>query len=316
MGQRSHRLLIAGTVTAAAALLLALAAAAQQVPTFRSDVRLVRMLVTVKDSYGNLIGNLDRNDFSIFDNGIQQQIAVFDRQSSQPLSIALLVDTSGSTAKDLKAEVEAVRKYLRDVFAEGNPDDAVSLFSFNWTVTEHTGFRRNLSEFDRQLRGLKAEAGTSLYDAIVFASRTLEQRDGRHVMVVVTDGGDTISHYSYQKALEALHMADAVFYGILVMPILNDAGRNVGGENALTQIGQSTGGKVFFPSGGHAIGDPLTEILKDLRTQYLLGFYPKDVPLPRNRFHSVKVQLNNPGLRPVSRSGYYGEYEDGRSTRP
>lgn len=302
------------TLAAAACLTLRLAAA-QQPPTFTSDVRLVRMLVTVKDIYGQLIGNLRRDDFALYDNGIKQEIKVFDRESSQPLSVALMVDTSASTAKDLKEEIEAVRKFLRGMLASGNPDDRVSIYSFNWVVTQHTPYTRSMSTLESGLKKLKAEAGTSMYDAIYLATHELERRDGRHVMVMVTDGGDTISKTTFQEALRALHMADAVFYAILVMPITNDAGRNIGGENALTTMSMQTGGRVFFPSSGGAVGEALTDILGDLRTQYLIGFYPAGVPLTKERFHRVKIVLGSPDLRAITRSGYYGEY-DKSSARP
>ena len=98
------------------------------------------------------------------------------------------------------------------------------------------------------MKQLKSEGGTSLYDAIFLASRELEFRDGRHVMVLVTDGGDTTSNKNYHQALEAAQLADTVMYPVLVVPITNDAGRNIGGENALTTLAAGTGGKVFTPS--------------------------------------------------------------------
>jgi Ca-activated chloride channel family protein len=145
-----------------------------------------------------------------------------------------------------------------------------------------------------------------MYDAIYFASRELEERDGRRVIVVVTDGGDTTSGKTYHEALEAAHMADAAIYSILVMPIRNEAGRNIGGENALTTLAQSTGGRVFSPSLGKELDRAFDEILRDLRTQYLIGFYPKNIPPTKERFHRLDVRVNRPDLRVISRNGYYG----------
>jgi Ca-activated chloride channel family protein len=123
---------------------------------------------------------------------------------------------------------------------------------------------------------------------------------------VVTDGADTVSSKNYHDALRAAHDADAVVYGILVMPITNDAGRHVAGEHALTGLAQSTGGKMFTP-GLNALDVAFDEILRDLRTQYLLGFYPKDVPPTKNAFHRIEIRAARPELRVVSRTGYYGE---------
>lgn len=286
-------------------LALLSAAAFGQDPVFRVDVQLVRILATVKDAGGELISSLTKDDFKIRDNGIAQEVKLFERRTEQPLSISVLIDNSGSTAKDLRFETDSVTRFLRAVVRDGNPDDAVALYSFNWEVRELSGFTRNLQRLERELKKLKGEAGTSLYDAIYVASEELRERDGRHVMIVVTDGGDTVSSTTYHKALEAVHRADAVAYAILVMPITNDAGRNTGGENALAQITTQTGGRVFIPSLNAGLDEAFDSILRELRTQYLIGYYPKNVPASKNRFHQLDIRTTRPNLRVISRTGYY-----------
>ena len=110
-----------------ACLLLSAAALtqAQEAPAFRVDVQLVRILATVKDPAGGLVGSLEKKDFEVRDNGVAQQIAVFERQTDQPLSVAIMIDNSGSTAKDLKYEIDSVSRFLRALLREGNPEDAV-----------------------------------------------------------------------------------------------------------------------------------------------------------------------------------------------
>ncbi len=282
-----------------AALLLA------QEQTIRVDVRLVRLLVSVKDASGNLIGALTRNDFQVTDSGVKQEIAVFEHHTEQPLSVALLVDTSGSTAKDLKYEVDSSIRFLRALVKEGNTGDALSFFSFNHDVTLHASFTRNPLQIERSLQKLKAEAGTSVYDAIWFGAAEVADREGRHVMVMVSDGGDTTSKRTYQDALRSLHRADAVIYSIVVTPVTNEAGRNVGGEHALISLSKSTGGRVFFPDVGPALDRAFAEILRDLRTQYLIAYYPKNLPESKSRFRSLSVSVARPDLRVLTRSGYY-----------
>jgi Ca-activated chloride channel family protein len=292
-------------------LVLALATAgflsAQTV--FRSNVRLVRILATVKDVNGNLVGSLGKADFRVYDNGVEQQIAVFDRESALPLSVAILVDTSASTGIDLKYETDSVNRFLKTLLREGNPDDQSALYSFNWQVTLQSFYTRRLERLEQVLRRLKSEGGTSMYDAIYLASQDLGERNGRHVMIIVTDGGDTTSSKSYHQALEAAQIADSILYPILVMPITNDAGRNIGGENALQTLASSTGGRVFAPSIGAELDRAFAEILRDLRTQYVIGFYPKGVPATKDRFHRLKIALNKPGLLAQYRTGYYGDSE-------
>ena len=290
----------------ALAAILTAAALAQEV--FRVDVKLVRVIATVKDTTGAAVGGLNKEDFTLFDNGVQQEIAVFDRHTAQPLSIALLIDTSGSTGKEMKFEVDSVTRFLNAVIRGGNPEDKVALYSFDWQVMRHVDYSRRPQAFERVLRKFRGEAGTSLYDGIYLASQDISERSGRHVLVVVTDGGDTVSSKNFHDALRAAHDADAVLYSILVMPITNDAGRNIGGENALAGLAQSTGGKVFAP-GINGLDMAFDEILKDLRTQYLLGFYPKNVPLTKDPFHKLAIKASRPNLRVISRTGYYGDFE-------
>jgi Ca-activated chloride channel family protein len=283
--------------------LLALPAGAQ----FRSNVTMVHLLVNVKDSLGNVVGSLDSKDFSIYDCGVRQEIAAFDRENAVPLSISLLVDTSGSTFKDLAYEKTSAEKFFKALLGQGNPKDAAALYSFNQDVTEVRGFTRRISQLSADLRSLRGDAGTSLYDAIRLASDSVGNRDGRHVIVLITDGGDTTSKSRYADALEAAHLADVVVYPILVVPITNNAGRNTGGENALTQIARDTGGRVFEPAVGAQLDQAFTDILHDLRTQYVIGYYPHDLPKDAPRFHLVRVEMKRSDLRPQTRTGYYGD---------
>lgn len=281
--------------------------ALSQTSVFKVDVQLVRVLATVKDANGKLVGSLNKEEFTIKDNGVPQQISVFEHHTETPLSIALMVDTSGSTAKDLKFEVTSVGRFLRSIFHEGNPQDRLAMYSFNWEIVRQWGYSHNLTQLEKSMRNFKAEAGTAMYDAIFLGSQDLEDREGRHVMVMVTDGADTGSSKTYHQALESLHRADAVFYAILVVPITNDAGRSTGGENALTTLARDTGGRVFAPSVGPGLDAAFDDILRDLRTQYLIGYYPKNVPLTKNPFHSTEIKTSRPDLRVISRNGYYGD---------
>jgi Ca-activated chloride channel family protein len=291
-------------------LLLGIGAAHAQLQEdapIRVNVRLVRILATVKDPSGALVGSLNKEDFQVRDNGVPQAISVFERQTDQPLSVAVLIDSSGSTAKDLRYETDSVTRFVRALLREGNPEDAVALYSFNWEIVKQNGFTRNVAAIDHSLRALRGQAGTALYDAILLASRDIEDRQGRKILVVVTDGGDTVSHTDFNRATEAAQLADAVIYPILVVPITNDAGRNIGGENALTTFALRTGGRVFSPTLGVEMDNAFDQILRDLRTQYLLGFYPHDVPPTSDRFHTLQVNARGPELRVLARSGYYGE---------
>jgi Ca-activated chloride channel family protein len=287
-------------------LLAAAVLCAQEPPTIRVDVNLVHVIATVKNQAGQLVGTLRREDFEIRDNGVPQEIRLFARQTDQPLSVALLVDTSGSTAKDLKYETDSAAKFLKALLAEGNPEDRVALYDFSYDVNSGS-FTRDFAHIERRLKLLHGEAGTSMYDAIWYAARDLENRQGRKAMVIVTDGGDTTSSHDLKQALRQAQMADAVVYPIVVLPITNDAGRNIGGEHALEFIAQGTGGRTFYPEVNAQLDRTFNDILTELRTQYLLGFYPRGVPPAKDPFHRLEVRVKSPELRVSSRNGYYGD---------
>jgi Ca-activated chloride channel family protein len=286
-----------------------IAPARPQDSVIKVNVRLVRMLVTVKDASGQLIGSLNKSDFAVSDNGVKQDIAVFERQTEQPLSVALMLDTSASVGIELRYELDSASKFLKGLVVEGNSDDAAALYSFDWRTTLLKSYTRRFALLDQALRQIKASGGTSLYDAIYLVSEELEDRPGRHVMVIVTDGGDTTSTKDFHQALEAAQRADTVIYPIVVIPIASDAGRNVGGENALTTMSAGTGGRVFRPSAAAELDRAFADILRDLRTQYMIGFYPKDVPPTKDRFHTLKVTTQGRNLRVITRNGYYGDSE-------
>jgi Ca-activated chloride channel family protein len=282
---------------------------AQPPTVFRSNVNLVRVLATVRTKAGKILGTLGKEDFEVYDNGVKQQIAVFEHQTEQKLSVVLLVDTSGSTAKDLKFESDSASHFLHVLLGEGNPLDRAALYSFNWQIREEVGFTHDLRLLDARVKLLHGEAGTAMYDAVYLAARNLEPREGRKVIVVVTDGGDTTSTKDVHQALEAAQLADAVIYAIVAMPITNDAGRNIGGEHALQFMADGTGGRTFLPTVGAEMDNAFSAIVAELRTQYLLGFYPHDVPPAKNRFHSLEVRVLHPDLRVSARNGYYGDVQ-------
>jgi Ca-activated chloride channel family protein len=276
-----------------------------ETPVFRSDVRLVRMLATVRDHAGALAGGLKREEFQITDSGVPQELAVFEATTEQPLSVAILIDCSASTYRVKRTELDSVRAFARSLFAGGNAADAAALYSFNAVITLEAGWTRSAERIERALGRLQSDGATALYDAITLSARDLTGRGGRHVVIVVTDGGDTFSKANYQQALEAAHLADAILYAVVIVPVVEDPGRNTGGEHALVAMAGSTGGRAFLPGTQKELDDAFGEILRDLRTQYLLAYYPRGVAATRDRFHEVQLALTRPGFAVTSRRGYF-----------
>jgi Ca-activated chloride channel family protein len=299
-----------------AAALCAAALLAQQPTVFRANVNLVRVVATVKTQTGQIVGTLAKDEFEIYDNGVKQPVAVFEHQTEQALSVVLMVDTSGSTAKELKYEADSASRFFHALLGEGNLQDSAALYTFNWEIREQQPYTRDLKALDGRLKLMHGEAGTAMYDAVYLGAQRLESRQGRKVIVVVTDGGDTVSKVTVHKALEAAQLADAAIYAIVVMPITNDAGRNIGGEHALEFMADGTGGRCFQPTVGAELDKAFTSIITELRTQYLLAYYPQNVPLNKDRFHKLQVRVTRPDLRVSARTGYYGEVEGSHGGSP
>ncbi len=274
--------------------------------TLKVDVNLVNVYVTVTDAHGSPIGGLTKENFVLNEDGHEQKIAVFDRESALPLSIALAVDTSLSTRHDLPLEIASAKRFAQDIV---RPIDALSVYGFSEVVREATrGFTPDLKQIDESLDHIRVGAATALYDAIYLVSRALDKRKGRKVIVLITDGGDTISKIDYKQAVRAAQEAEALVYSIIVVPIESSAGRETGGEHALIQLSEDTGGKYYYATSMAQLDDAFHKISDELRTQYLLAYYP----LQRtsfSQFRRIEVKVvgvpESPAYRVRHRAGYY-----------
>jgi Ca-activated chloride channel homolog len=288
-------------------LLAAAALAVAQPPetTLKVDVRLVNIFVTATDDHGAPVTNLAKENFRLKEDGKEQKIAVFDRESALPLSIMLAVDTSLSTRKDLPLELASARKFSHTIL---RPQDGLALYKFSEIVNEVVPFTSDLKKIDAGIDRIRNGAGTALYDAIFVGAQALARRQGRKVMVVITDGGDTVSQMDYKAALRSAEEAEALVYSIIIVPIEASAGRDTGGEHALIQISEDTGGKYYYATSLPQLDDAFHKISDELRTQYLLAYYPSQ-RYSDSEFRRVEVELVNPpagsSYRLRHRAGYY-----------
>ena len=292
--------------------------AQEEGPRFRVDVKLVTLVATVKNKSGVPVTELEKEDFTVLASGVPQQIAIFERQTDRPLSVILLFDSSPSVAKELKFEQDAAVRFVRNLLGGGaHPQDRIAVYKFCDYVEEVQGFTASPERLERAIFSIRIQGGTSLYDALYMAAQKLERREGRKVIVVVTDGGDTTSRMKFAEALETVQLADAVVYSIIVVPITSDAGRNLGGENALKTMSASTGGLAFRQHSDADLDKAFRQIERDLRVQYLLGFYPQGISAGPERFHRIEVLVNRPGFQVLARTGYFSGPEGDRpSTHP
>src|ERR1017187_1872188 len=292
---------IAGTALAA---LLCSPLAAQEV-TLHVDVKLVDVFVNVTDTNGAIVGGLAREDFAISEDGRPQEIGVFERQSELPLNLTLAIDTSGSVHKDMATEADAARRFAHALL---RPQDQMSLMQFATEVRELTPFTNKVAQIDHGLGQLHGDWATSLYDAICQASGRLGGKEGRRVLVLVSDGDDTASNASYGRAVEQALRNEVMIYSIIDVPIEASAGRDLGGEHALITLAEQTGGKSFYVSDG-GLDKAFARVSDDLRSQYLLGYYPQHQE-PGVNFHRVLVTVPRAATQAFNiryRAGYYAD---------
>jgi Ca-activated chloride channel family protein len=274
------------------------------------NVKLVNVFTNVTDSTGAIVGGLTKDDFAVAEDGRPQRIAVFERQSELPLSLVLAIDTSGSVHKDLPLEQEAAHKFVHALL---RGQDQMSLFEFATDVRQVVPFTNQASRIDRGLATLRGGPSTALYDAVYLASENLKKQNVsgkpvRKVLVLVSDGGDTADTITYADALEQALRGEVMVYSIIDVPIEASAGRDTGGEHALITLSEQTGGKHFYANEG-GLEKAFAQVSEDLRTQYLIGYYPANQP-PGLAFHRIRVTVPRAEAKSFDiryRTGYYAD---------
>lgn len=279
-----------------------------QVPTIKVQTRLVNVAVNVVDAHGTPVAGLTQADFQISEDGKPQKISFFEKESSTPLSIVLAIDASESVLHDERLEKDAARHFVDALLRD---QDELDLMDFSDTVREIVPFTNQKKRIERGLNDLQRGDETALYDAIYLGSQRLADTrtdaGRRRVLVLITDGGDTKGS-RYEQALEQAQRAGAMVYSLIIVPIAADAGRNTGGEHALIQMAEDTGGKYYYVEDPKDLEPAFTHLSDDLRTQYVLGYYAPHGGRDQS-FRTLKVQMKDPALRGKYslryRTGYY-----------
>src|SRR5215470_2677366 len=276
---------------------------AQAPPPIKVDVKLVNVFVNVTDGNGSTVGGLTKDDFTLAEDGHPQKIAVFERQSDMPLSIVLAIDTSGSVNKDLTIEKRAARSFVHSLL---RPVDRLDLIDFSSDVREVVPFTNKLNKIDYGIENLMTGPATALYSAVYLSAQSLAPQSGRKVLILISDGGNTVKGTDYADALEQAVRSETMVYSIIDVPIAADAGRDTGGEHAMITLSQETGGKYYYADSQH-LDAAFQKVSEDLRTQYLLAYYPVH-RLADSDFRTISVTLKQPPNTHYTvrhRTGYY-----------
>lgn len=277
----------------------------QEPPPIRVEVNLVNVIASVLDASGKPLSELSKDDFELLEEGKPQKIEVFEAETQQPLDLALMIDTSLSTLKDLKFEQEAAAHFIRQVVRR---DDRVAVFQFSDSVLQLSEFSSDVPSLQAAVRGMDSGAGTAMYDAIYLGAQALEKRPGgrRRVIILVTDAGETTSVTRFEEARRLALRAEAMLYTILIRPVKSESGRNTGGEHALITITDVTGGAMYYPDSAADFEAIFDRIDRELRTQYRLGYYPDPRP-PARSFRRVELRVRTCSEAAASDSGPAGK---------
>ncbi len=289
---------------------------AQEQPVFSTDVKVVNVLATVRDKRGELVGSLNQDDFLVFEDGRPQTIRYFARESNLPLTLGLLVDTSGSQRRVLDAERGACLRFFDQVVRERK--DQVFILQFDTVVQVRQALTSSVGKLDDALAYVDSETmnqvrarnggGTLLYDAVIQASEEIMQKQtGRKAVIVLSDGVDIGSGGTLKESVDAAQRADTLVYSILY----SDSGAyglfgGPDGKRVLQELSKETGGSFFEVSKKQPVDKVFQILEEELRTQYSIG-YTSDKPVTVSEFRSLELRAKQKNLVVQARREYWAQ---------
>jgi VWFA-related protein len=302
-----------------------------ELPTFQSNVSVVNVFFNVKDKHGNLIPDLKKDDFQIYEDGKPQTVKYFSAESNQPLTLGILIDTSASQERVLPMEKEVGAAFLNDVL---RPKDLAFLISFDVEVDELHDFTSDAHQLRTAMDKCKINTGgnvyggipgvgqgpipqsgipkgTLLYDAVYLASHDkLSQEVGRKAMILLTDGEDQGSQMTIRNAIEAAQKADSIVYVLLIADRGFYNGMGYSGVGEMKKMTAETGGRVIEVGNKiEKLREAFNQIATELRSQYSIGYTPTNGKRDGS-FRKIEIKVgSNKDFKIQSRNGYYAPTE-------
>ena len=288
-----------GWLCAAFVLGVSVALGAQQ-PTFRSGTQTVPLYITVTDAAGRLVPGLTKDDFTVLDNGVPQDITVFDN-TIRPITSVVMLDTSGSMTLNLEFMKAAAEQFILRLL----PEDKAMVGAFNNKVEfAETGFTNDRDDLVSAIRELDFGNMTRLWDAADQSLQQLQGVDGRRVVVLFTDGDDQGSASSQGKVIDRARADEVMIYAIgLESVYMSGPGQRTRTRPAggLRKIADETGGGYFELKKTEDLGPAFTRVAQELHSQYLLGFTPKNLD---GKVHKLEVRSKDPSNKARARRSY------------
>lgn len=273
----------------------------QDDPVITVDSSIVVLNATVLDSAGRYLPGLTQKQFRVFDDGVEQEIALFAAETT-PFAVVILLDASGSMEERVTLARAAAIRFL-DALRE---NDSVAIYSFDSKISLIQNFS-NSRDVAEKIFDLKASGMTVLNDAIFHAATELTSRaEKRRAIIVLSDGMDTTSKRSDEKALKAAFAANALIYTIDMSGMGTPAAQRTKNQAVLKRLAEKTGGSFVATPGGIAMREAFTKIAEELGRQYTIGFQPASVKRD-GKWRSLEVRVSRPNLTVRTRKGYAAE---------
>ena len=279
----------------------------QQAPAFRASIDVVSLNVTVIDGAHKYITDLEPSEFSVFEDGVKQDITFFNRRQ-QPIALSLLLDSSASMEEQLTTLQTTATNFVHRL----KPNDLAQIIDFDSRVEIRQGFTSNQPELEAAIHEMTAGGSTSLFNAIYIALRELgkvravrEEEIRRQALILFTDGEDTSSLVSFDEVLDLAKRSETTIYTIALR------GADVGAkgfreaEFVLRTLAQETGGRAFFPMKIEDLSAVYSEIADELSSQYILGYISTNSKRD-GTWRRVDIRISRPSLTPRTKKGYYG----------
>jgi VWFA-related protein len=292
----------------------------QEVPqasgTLNVETKLVQVFTTVRDSHNGIVINLTKDDFKVFEDGQEQKITYFGKESDMPITLAMLMDTSGSMYYIMDAEKEAASAFVHEIMRK--KDEAV-IISFDTNEDLLADWTEDPTELARAIRRAEVRVdasgiggtpgtvssnggGTNLFDAIYLACHDkLESEAGRKAIIVLSDAEDNGSKMSIDEAIEMAQRTDAVIHVILISDPRATEGY---GPGIALQLAGKTGGRVVAVHNDKTMAKAFDEISEELRSQYVLGYTPTNAARD-GTYRKIRVEVTQSGMKVRAREGYY-----------
>jgi len=267
-------------------------------PAYISEVNVDAVELYTTVTQGNRpVDGLAQSNFTVFEDGKEQQVAQFEHVTNLPLTVGVAIDTSASMIENLPDAEKAAIEFIDDTLGEKDRGFTMSFDDSPYTLARLTGNRERL---DRSFAGLRAEGSTALYDAVVYALYQFSGVKGKKALVLLTDGKDTTSKYDFDTLLDYVKKAGVSVYGIG----LNVSKAELEVKSKLNRLAEASGGTTFYIDSTKNLKNVYRQINNELRTQYLLTYYSSN-PNPDNKWRRIEVKVTPKNLTARTISGYY-----------